>query len=124
MVKMSNFSGCFQPSEERVFIIVAGLNVVLGFISLLASCLVIALVVLFKKWQFFTQRLVLYLAISVGLESIAVIIAKIDYNGETSEFYLRFCQFSGFVLDGAERGGFYHCVHFCGCHVFKTNRSL
>ena len=95
---MRNFSSCFQPSEERVFVIVAGLNVAFGFISLLASCLVIALVVLFKKWQFFTQRLVLYLAISVGLESIAVIIVKIDYNGETSEFYLRFCQFSGFVL--------------------------
>ena len=95
---MRNFSSCYEPSEERVFVIVAGLNVGFGFISLLASCFVIALVVLFKKWQFFTQRLVLYLAISVGLESIAVIIAKIDYNGETSEFYLRFCQFSGFVL--------------------------
>ena len=96
---MSNFSSCVQSSaEERVFVIVAGLNVAFGFISLLASCLVIALVVLFKKWKFFTQRLVLYLAISVGLESIAVIIAKIDYNGETSEFFLRFCHFSGFVL--------------------------
>lgn len=96
---MRNFSCSDQLSEdqERVFVIVAGLNVAFGFISLLASCLVIALVILFKKWQFFTQRLVLYLAISVGLESIAVIIAKIDYNGETSEFYLRFCQFSGFV---------------------------
>lgn len=68
---MRNFSSYFQPSEERVFVIVAGLNVAFGFISLLASCLVIAFVVLFKKWQFFTQRLVLYLAISVGLESIA-----------------------------------------------------
>ena len=72
-----------------------------GFISLLASCLVIALVVLFKKWQFFTQRLVLYLAVSVAFQSIAAMIIKIDYNNEMSEFYLRFCQFSGFVAQNA-----------------------
>lgn len=67
---MRNFSSCsdqLSDVEERVFVIIAGLNVVFGFISLLASCLVIALVILFKKWQFFTQHLVLYLAISVGL---------------------------------------------------------
>ena len=55
------------------------------------------LIVLFKKWKFFSQRLVLYLAISVILESIATIIHRVDYNNQTSAFYIHFCQFSAFV---------------------------
>ena len=88
-------------SEATGTAIVGGVSAASGFISLLASCFVIALVVLFKKWQFFTQRLVLYLAISVAFQSIASMIIKIDYNNETSDFYVRFCQFSGFVLQNA-----------------------
>lgn len=93
---------CSSTSEEEYLLaIVGGLGAASGFISLLASCLVIALLVLFKKWQFFTQRLVLYLAISVAFQSVASVIGKIDYNSETSEFYVRFCQFSGFVAQNA-----------------------
>ena len=99
---MNGSSSCSPLSEKPVLlIVVGGLNAASGFVSLLASCFVIALVVLFKKWQFFTQRLVLYLAISVAFQSIAAMIIKVDYNNETSEFYLRFCQFSGFVLQNA-----------------------
>ena len=93
----NNSSSCFSTSEERGLVIAAGLNAASGFVSLLASCFVVALVVLFKKWKFFTQRLVLYLAISVALQSIAAIIVRVDYNNETSDFHRRFCQFSGFI---------------------------
>jgi hypothetical protein len=92
---------CSSLVEETVVVIVGGLNTASGFISLLASCLVIALVVLFKKWQFFTQRLVLYLAISVVFQSIAAMIITVDYNNEMSDFYMRFCQFSGFFSQNA-----------------------
>ena len=93
---------CSPFLEESVLLnVVGGLNAASGFVSLLASCLVIALVVLFKKWQFFTQRLVLYLAISVAFQSIAAMIIKVDYNNETSDFYVHFCRFSGFVLQNA-----------------------
>ena len=99
---MNGSSSCSPLFEEPVLlIVVGGLNAASGFVSLLASCLVIALIVLFKKWQFFTQRLVLYLAISVVFQSIAAMIIKVDYNNETSEFYLHFCQFSGFVAQNA-----------------------
>ena len=96
-----NGSSCPPLSEQLVTVIVGGLSTASGFVSLLASCLVIALVILFKKWKFFTQRLVLYLAISVAFQSIATMIIVIDYNNETSDFYLHFCQFSGFVFQNA-----------------------
>ena len=76
---MNGSSSCSPLSEKPVLlIVVGGLNAASGFVSLLASCFVIALVVLFKKWQFFTQRLVLYLAISVAFQSIAAMIIKVD----------------------------------------------
>ena len=95
---MNDSSRCGFPVG---FEVVGGLNAASGFVSLLASCLVIALIVLFKKWQFFTQRLVLYLAISVVFQSISAMIMKVDYNDETSEVRVRFCQFSGFVAQNA-----------------------
>jgi hypothetical protein len=88
---------CSSLVEEKVVVIVGGLQAATGFVSLLASCLVIALVVLFKKWQFFTQRLVLYLAISVVFQSIASMIIIAYYDGENSDSHMHFCQFSGFV---------------------------
>ena len=93
-------AGC-SPFLAKRFAVVAGLNAASGFISLLASCFVVFLIVLFKKWEFFTQRLVLYLAVSIAYQSIAAIIARVDYNNETSDFYVRFCQFSAFVGQNA-----------------------
>ena len=90
-------SNCSSPYTDHAYAIVAGLSAASAFISLLASCFIVFLIVLFKKWAFFSQRLVLYLAISVILESVATIIHRVDYNNETSDFYVRFCQFSAFL---------------------------
>ena len=99
MSEASN-SSC-SPFTRSEIVVVSVLNAASGFISLLASCFVVFLIVLFKKWKFFTQRLVLYLAISVALQSIAATIGRVDYNNETSEFYWRFCEFSAFLLQNA-----------------------
>lgn len=93
-------SSC-SPYTSSAFVAVSALQAASGFVSLLASCSVVFLIVIFKKWKFFTQRLILYLAISVAFQSIAAMIARVDYNNETSEFYWRFCQFSAFVLQNA-----------------------
>ena len=90
-------TNCSLPYTQHEYAIVAGLSAVSAFISLLASCFIVSLIILFKKWRFFTQRLVLYLAISVIFESVATIIHRVDYRNETSDFYVRFCQFSAFV---------------------------
>ena len=88
---------CSSPYTQHAYAIVAGLSAASAFISLLASCFIVFLIVLFKKWAFFSQRLVLYLAVSVILESLATIIHRVDYENETTDFYVRFCQFSAFV---------------------------
>ena len=88
---------CSSPYTRHEYAIVAGLSAASAFVSLLASCFIVSLIVLFKKWEFFSQRLILYLAVSVILESVATIIHRVDYNDETSDFYVRFCQFSAFM---------------------------
>ena len=94
---LPSYSNC-SPFARHEYAIAAGLHAASGFVSLLASCFVIFLIVLFKKWRFFTQRLVLYLATSVALLSITATVIRVDYNNETSDFYVRFCQFSAFAL--------------------------
>ena len=93
----SSETNCTSPYTSRDYAIVAGISAVTAFISLLASCFVVSLIVLFKKWKFFAQRLVLYLAISVILESIATIIHRVDYENQTSAFYVHFCKISGYI---------------------------
>lgn len=90
-----------SPFTGSEYAAVGGLYAASGFISLLASCFVLFLIVLFKRWKFFTQRMVLYLAASVAFQSVAAIIARVDYNNETTEFYVRFCEFSAFVGQNA-----------------------
>ena len=75
----------------------AGISAASAFVSLVASCFIVFVIVLFKKWRFFTQRLVVYLAISVGVQAMATIIHRVDYRNETSAFYVRFCKLSGYV---------------------------
>ena len=116
-------NGSCTPFAQHRYAIVAGLSTASAFVSLLASCFVIFLIVLFKKWRFFAQRLVLYLAIAVVFHSIATIFIRVDYNNETSEFYVRFCQFSAFVLQNSSWMGFISVIsitlYIFVCAVFR-----
>lgn len=84
------------PFDARVYALVAAAAAVSGFVSLLASLWVIFIIILFKKWKFFTQRLVLYLALAAALKSSATILQRVDYKDQTSTFYTGFCVFGGF----------------------------
>ena len=66
---------------------------VTAFISLLArlSLFVVSLI----NFLFFTQRLVLYLTVSVILDSVATILHRVDYENQRSDYYIGFCKFSG-----------------------------
>ena len=93
----TTLTNCSSPFAGRDYAVVAAISAVSGFISLLGSCFIVSIIVLFEKWRFFPQRLVLFLAIAVGLESFAVIIHRVDYNNERSAFYDGFCKFSGYI---------------------------
>lgn len=92
----SNSSECW-PYDTTEYVIVAGLSAGLAFISILLIVGVIYIMVIFKKLQFFSQRLVLYLAISAILVNLGIILHRIDYENQVSDSYVRFCSFGGYL---------------------------
>jgi hypothetical protein len=86
-------NNCSSPFDDRIYAIVSAVGAVSGFISFLASCFVVFIIVLFKKWRFFTQRLIFYLAITSVLLSLAAILQTTDYNNANHK---NFCIFAGF----------------------------
>lgn len=84
------------PFYRPIYARVAAVAAVSGFVSLVASCFVIFVIIFFKKWRFFTQRLILYLAIVAAIESSATILQRVDYENQVSDFYNGFCIFGGF----------------------------
>ena len=90
-------SSC-NPFEDRIYAIVAGMAAVSGFISFIASCFIIFIIILFKKWRSFIQRLIFYLSITAALNSLALVLQRVDYENQNlvSNSYLNFCEFSGF----------------------------
>ena len=76
--------------DNKDFALVAVTNSAVALISLLACIFAISIVILFKKWKFFSQRLILYLIISAMLNSVVLIIRRLDYNNG-------FCIFTAFT---------------------------
>lgn len=87
---------CSDPFSSKTFSIVAALAAASGFVSFLASCFAVFVIILFRKWKFFSQRLVFYLAISTVLASFSVVIARTDYDNQPSASDNHFCKFAAF----------------------------
>ena len=96
MSTFTNDTNC-SPYYTEAYDNVAITSAAAAFFSLTAGCFVIFIMILFKKWIFFSQRLILYLAVAAILASISTALHRINYQNQTSEFYDRFCAFSGFV---------------------------
>ncbi len=87
---------CYEKFRTDVFHAVGIVRAVSGGISVIASLLVILLIVLFKKYIFFTQRLILYLGIASMLNGLAIALQGATYypdNNHTDTY----CSLSGFV---------------------------
>jgi len=93
---MSEANGSCSPYDSSRYAAVAALSAAIAGLSLLLLLAVIFILIIFKKLQFFGQRLILYLAISSLLVKLAIILHRVDYKNQTSEFYTRFCQFGGY----------------------------
>lgn len=91
-----NRTGFCEPYGERRFAIAVAFSAAAGCISFLASCFAIFIIILFKKWRFFSQRLILYLAIAATLTSLSSIVRRVDYENQVGESYENYCIFSGF----------------------------
>ena len=89
---MASKCSVFNTTE---FAIVAGVSAASASVSFIACLGVIALIILFKKYLFFTQRLILYLTIAAMLDSIGYMLHRVDYTHE-NEATRGFCVFIGF----------------------------
>lgn len=85
-----------SPYDDPAYAKVALASAISALISLAASCFVIFIIILFKKWKFFPQRLILYLAIAALMTSFSTILHRVDYENQTTSFYKNFCTFGGF----------------------------
>ena len=84
-----------SPYDRPEYIGVTVASVVCAFISFTASCIVISLIVLLKKYQVLVERLILYLCIATLINGISQMIHRADYIG-TDINKERFCAFAGF----------------------------
>ena len=76
--------------------IIAGLHTLTASISFIAAALVIFLIVLFKKYRVFVQRLILYLSVAAMITSLVNALMKVDYivHNSATETY---CVVIGFL---------------------------
>ena len=102
-VGVSNSSGsggngsCFNIYKDNYYIGVAVLSVVLSILSCICLLAVIAIIVLFKKYVYFNQKLILYLCIASLLYSCSTIINVTPADVDTNPASKGYCIVMGFV---------------------------
>ena len=95
---LTNITQPCPPFDEKIYAQAAAVTAASGFISFLANCFVIFVIVLFKKWRFFYQRLILYLTIAATFMSLSIILVRADYDNQTEAPYTNYCVFAGFFI--------------------------
>ena len=88
---------CFEKYDNRGFVAVVAIRATGGAISLVCCVAMILLIVLFKKYKFFTQRLILYLAIATLAYSVVSIINVEGFRSYRVESLRGYCVFAGFL---------------------------
>ena len=89
---------CYINSTSK-FDIIAAVNVAGSFVSLAACLLVIASILMFKKYIIFNQKLILYLSIAGALNSIAAITRATSYFPDNGSYnYNAYCAWSGYSI--------------------------
>ena len=78
-----------SPYNSPAYAAVAGVSAGLAFLSLFFNIFVFAIIILLKKWRSFSQRLIVYLTLSALLVELGIILHRVDYRNETSDFYRR-----------------------------------
>lgn len=96
MNSSENQTNCSSVFEDHEFTNVAVVNMVVGLLSFIICCFTIILIAVLKRWQFFSQRLILYLTITAMLLSLSNIINRVDFAKNPTTALTRFCIFGGF----------------------------
>lgn len=92
-----SYLNCTTPFDSPEFDKVAIVKIAAGCLSFLVGSLVITFIIVVKKWNFFSERLILYLTITAIPFSLASILNRVDFNDSSSPFLTGFCIFGGFL---------------------------
>lgn len=87
-------SNCSLRYDSTNFKIIAGLRAAVGFVSFLCCAGVIVIIVLFKKYSFFSQRLILNIAVAAMVHSLSYTTARVNYY-TVREIDDPYCYFGG-----------------------------
>lgn len=85
---------CTLRFDSTNFKILAGLRASVGFVSFLCCAAVIFVIVLFKKYSFFSQRLILNIAVAAMVHSLSYTTARVNYY-TVREIDDPYCYFGG-----------------------------
>lgn len=96
---MNNSSdlSCFEIYDNKGFLAVVTLRSAISIFSFFSCLCIIFLIILFQKYLFFTQRLILYLSIATLGYSIVAAINVEGYKAYRDSAVQRYCVFTGFL---------------------------
>ena len=94
MMITSSDTNCTYYNEES-FEIVAIIRASVGSLSAFFCLLVVGMIVLYKKYRCFCQRLILYLAVAAFIHSLSYPLARINYY-TPRQLLSPYCNFGGF----------------------------
>ena len=75
----STLASCVLLFDSEDFKAQAALRMIIGLFSSVCCALVVFIIVLFKKYRFYTQRLILYLAIAAMLHAFSYTLTRVNY---------------------------------------------
>lgn len=75
----TNETSCYEELDSIQYKIAAALRASVGLFSFFCCLGVVFVLVLYKKYKFFTQRLILYLTIAALVHSISYTLARVNY---------------------------------------------
>lgn len=81
--------------DSENFRVIAALRASVGALSALCCLLVVAMIVVLKKYRCFCQRLILYLAVAAFFHSLSYTVARVDYYSPR-HLLSTYCNFGGF----------------------------
>jgi hypothetical protein len=88
---------CFTSYDTDGFAAVIGIRVAISILSLVCCIIMVLLIFLFQKYQFFTQRLILYLCLATLAYSIVSIVNVEGYKAYRDPVIYSYCIFTGFL---------------------------
>ena len=100
---------CSAPFTKTAYTVVVGLSAVSAFISLLACCFIVFVIVLFKKWRYFSQHLLFYHGCSTACRQLPAL-SYFCITSQTADLIRQQCYTTLKLIQ----------LHFHDCHEYCT----